>query len=264
MFENLLVSASVQPHRRLSAPMIAAALAHGSAVGWLLITPLLFPAVIQTRLDGLLAIIGQRDISVAPPIPVFSRSKPESAPPAAPPKTPGLERDKMYYRNAIPDNIPPEVDPAELASLWSGPSGGEGITGSLPAGIPLNAGFGFDPTARLTVGDPPAPPPPPVRAGPAAKPVPVPPTVLRSRLIHQAAPAYPVLAKAAGVQGEVTLRVLVDETGRVAEVAVLGGHALLVEAARQAVAQWRYSPTLVNGRPVRVTGLVIVRFKLNR
>lgn len=55
-------------------------------------------------------------------------------------------------------------------------------------------------------------------------------------------PVYPALAKTAGVQGEVTLRVTVDEDGSVTDIQVLSGHPLLVKAALDAVERWRFAP----------------------
>jgi protein TonB len=55
----------------------------------------------------------------------------------------------------------------------------------------------------------------------------------------------------------------VDEEGSVSTLKVLSGHPLLVDAALQAVKQWRYSPTVMNGEPVPVIATVTVIFRLN-
>jgi len=86
--------------------------------------------------------------------------------------------------------------------------------------------------------------------------------VLTSRLINQVQPTYPPLARAARVQGTVILQVVVDESGRVRETKVISGHPLLTQAAVDAVTQWVYSPTLLNGEPIPVIGTVTVRFTL--
>jgi len=57
--------------------------------------------------------------------------------------------------------------------------------------------------------------------------------------------------------------VTVDEEGNVSDIKVTNGHPLLNDAAKTAVAQWKYSPTLLNGEPVPVIATVTVIFKLN-
>jgi len=76
-------------------------------------------------------------------------------------------------------------------------------------------------------------------------------------------PAYPPLAAKAHVQGSVILEAVVDEEGSVSTLKVLSGHPLLVEAALQAVRQWKYSPTVLNGEPVSVIATVTVIFRMN-
>jgi protein TonB len=71
------------------------------------------------------------------------------------------------------------------------------------------------------------------------------------------------MARTARVQGTVTLEVEVDEEGNVASVTPVDGPALLRQAAVDAVRQWIYSPTLLNGEPVPVTSTVRVNFSLN-
>lgn len=104
----------------------------------------------------------------------------------------------------------------------------------------------------------PPPPPPPARK----KPIRVGGVVQASRLIRRVEPSYPELAKRARVQGAVLLQVTIDELGNVAEVKVIRGHALLDQAAIEAVSQWKYSPTLLNGEPVSVVATVTVSFVL--
>ncbi len=76
-------------------------------------------------------------------------------------------------------------------------------------------------------------------------------------------PVYPEAARAARVEGIVSMEALLAEDGRVEEIRSWSGHPLLVPAAKAAVAQWQYRPTLVGGRPVRVITRIDVQFKLN-
>lgn len=75
-------------------------------------------------------------------------------------------------------------------------------------------------------------------------------------------PVYPVLARQSGIQGVVVLHAIIDRDGRVSELRVISGHPLLVKAAIDAVNQWRYQPTLLNGEPVEVETTITVSFVL--
>ena len=84
--------------------------------------------------------------------------------------------------------------------------------------------------------------------------------VMASKLVHSVEPIYPDEAKAARVIGLVILEALVNEEGHVENLKVLRGHPLLNEAAMEAVQQWRYSPTELNGEPVPVLCSVDINF----
>ena len=85
----------------------------------------------------------------------------------------------------------------------------------------------------------------------------------REKILH-VAPIYPDIARHAGVQGAVVLEAILDATGRVESVRVLGSQPLLDDAAVRAVRQWRYTPTELNGVPVPVLMTITVRFSLER
>ena len=88
--------------------------------------------------------------------------------------------------------------------------------------------------------------------------------VLKSMLIRRVEPVYPEMAKRTRVQGLVILVVTVDEEGSVTEIRATRGEPILVEAAIEAVRQWKYTPTLISGKPVPVTATVTVGFYLGR
>jgi periplasmic protein TonB len=83
------------------------------------------------------------------------------------------------------------------------------------------------------------------------------------KLVH-VDPSYPELARRAGVQGIVRLECTIDPSGDVVDVVVKSGHPLLTAAAAEAVRQWRYTATRLNGAPVAVLMSVTVRFSLPR
>ena len=84
----------------------------------------------------------------------------------------------------------------------------------------------------------------------------------QKRLLASVAPAYPDAARAAGIEGDVTLRVTIGADGNVKDIDPLSGHSALVRAAMQAVAQWRYAPALLDGWPVSVVTNVTIAFRL--
>ena len=81
-------------------------------------------------------------------------------------------------------------------------------------------------------------------------------------LIRQVQPLYPPLAKQARIQGMVRMNAVLAKDGTVQNVTVVSGHPLLIQAAIDAVKQWVYQPTLVNGQPVEVTTQINLNFTL--
>jgi len=76
-------------------------------------------------------------------------------------------------------------------------------------------------------------------------------------------PDYPAIARSARVTGTVILEAVIAEDGTVRDVRVLRSIRLLDEAAIEAVRQWRFTPTLLNGEAVPVIMTVTVAFNLN-
>jgi TonB family protein len=101
--------------------------------------------------------------------------------------------------------------------------------------------------------------------GPAASPTPsdgrtVTGGVLDAKAISKPQPPYPALAKAARAAGVVTVQVTVDETGHVVSATPVSGHPLLHAAAVEAAKQARFAPTVQDGEPVRVSGVLTYNF----
>jgi TonB family protein len=86
--------------------------------------------------------------------------------------------------------------------------------------------------------------------------------VQAAKLIRQPLPLYPEKAKSAGVEGTVVLHAIIAKDGSVQEVQYVSGPALLMRAAMDAVKQWKYQPTLLQGRPVEVDSTISVVFSL--
>ena len=88
--------------------------------------------------------------------------------------------------------------------------------------------------------------------------------VQAARAIKKVAPVYPEEARAARISGVVRLHVIIGKDGKIEQLEVISGHPLLQQAALDAVRQWRYQQTLLNGEPVKVDTTIDVIFSLNR
>ena len=86
--------------------------------------------------------------------------------------------------------------------------------------------------------------------------------VAEANLITHVDPTYPPLAKAARVQGTVEFTATIGADGLIKNLQLVRGHPLLVNAAKEAVLQWKYRPTLLNGEAVSVIAPVVVSFTL--
>jgi TonB family protein len=135
-----------------------------------------------------------------------------------------------------PTKIPGEIMPDNTSGGVAG-----GVVGGIIGGIPEA---------------PPPPPPPP------SAPLRVAGNRAPERL-KDVQPVYPELARRARVEDIISLDAVIGPDGKVRDVRVLRGHPLLVQAAVDAVRQWEFAPTLVNGKAVPVVMAVTVTFKLN-
>jgi TonB family protein len=92
----------------------------------------------------------------------------------------------------------------------------------------------------------------------------VPGNVQAANLISSTKPIYPPLAKMARQQGTVSFQATIAKDGTMADLAVLSGPPLLIQAAMQAVKTWVYQPTMLNGAPVEVVTTIDVNFTLSQ
>lgn len=84
--------------------------------------------------------------------------------------------------------------------------------------------------------------------------------VLNGKALSLPPPKYPAIARAAHAEGDVQVRIMIDEGGNVIEAMAIGGHPLLQAAAVSAAREAKFAPTRLNGEPVRVSGLLVYNF----
>jgi periplasmic protein TonB len=194
---------------------------------------------------------------VAPPPP------PPPAPPA--PSTPKIV--KLIPRHVNVDTLmAPRRIPTEIADIREDltvPSSAA-VPGSVPgvetSGVPGGALGIFDSAPAPTLA------PPPVKVAKATTPrrIQVGGIVQQANLIRKVQPTYPALAKQARIQGAVHFTAIIGRDGSIQNLQLISGHPLLVEAARQAVSQWQYKATLLNGEAVEVVTQIEVNFTLTQ
>ena len=118
-------------------------------------------------------------------------------------------------------------------------------------------------TVNVVAKAPPAAPPD-TRSGPPRR-IRVGGNVQATKLVHQVNPVYPERAQAQGIQGIVLLEAVILKDGSLGTMRVLNKLAdpELVDAAVEAVKNWRYEPTLLNGQPIEVVTTITVNFRLS-
>jgi protein TonB len=202
---------------------------------------------------------------VAPPPP-----PPPPPPPAAAPikVVKVIPRQFDAGRLTAPKAVPKEVAVIKEEELPPQTAGVAGVVGGVPGGVAggtpggiLGGIIGSVPSA--------APPPPPPPEKKVEKPVTpsrirVGGNVQSASLVKQTRPVYPPLAKQARISGTVKLSAVISKDGTIQELTVVSGHPLLAPAALEAVKQWVYKPTLLNGEPVEVQTTIDVNFTLSQ
>jgi TonB family protein len=88
--------------------------------------------------------------------------------------------------------------------------------------------------------------------------------VQKAKMVHMVMPKYPYEAQAQKVQGTVVLHTVIDYDGSILDLQWVSGPPELKDAAVDAVKQWRYEPTLLNGEPVQVDTTISVVFTLGK
>jgi protein TonB len=240
MFEDMVVSTSKAVRTNKPWTVVLSMIFQVGFLSILILIPLIYTeALPKTMMATLL---------VAPPPP-----PPPPPPPVAQvvhikPQVHLMDAGKLVAPKVIPKDIKIIKEDAEPDMGMSGPGVPGGVAGGSIGGVlgGVMGGIGA------------APPPPKVvqsriRQGG---------NVQQAKLINQIKPNYPPLARQTRISGTVRLHAIIGKDGTVQSLTLESGHPLLVQAALDAVKQWRYQPTLLNGVPVEVDTTIDVVFSL--
>jgi len=240
MFEDMVVSTSKAVRTNKPWTVVLSMIFQVGFLSILILIPLIYTeALPKTMMATLL---------VAPPPP-----PPPPPPPVAQvvhikPQVHLMDAGKLVAPKVIPKDIKIIKEDAEPDMGMSGPGVPGGVAGGSIGGVlgGVMGGIGA------------APPPPKVvqsriRQGG---------NVQAAKLINRVTPNYPPLARQTRISGTVRLHAIIGKDGTVQSLTLESGHPLLVQAALDAVKQWRYQPTLLNGVPVEVDTTIDVIFSL--
>jgi protein TonB len=191
--------------------------------------------------------------------------KPEAAAPSSP-------QPKMTATPAAPvnasaanskpaaNNVAPAVKPTNKAPVLPTGSGASAASSNIALELPNAAPANNNgaPVVRATDDVP----PPPVKAFVKAPVRPVSGGVLNGKALEMPKPMYPETARRAKMSGMVSVEVVIDISGKVIGARAVSGPDLLRDAAERAARQAKFTPALLSGQPVRVSGIINYNFSL--
>jgi periplasmic protein TonB len=242
VFEQTFVNTSAQTRRPWTVAVSVALQTGLVAIAFL--APLMHIAALQ-RPQPVPIWLPPRTLREQPPQPAA-----RAAAPTVPTNRPVFLHPPLQMPTTVPAHIEMTPDAPEPPSTF--------VAG--PAGPSVFAGL-----QRTTISPAPAPtalvkPPQPAPTAP----VPVGGAVQSAKLVFGPRPAYPHTALITRTMGMVRIQAIIGRDGSISNLQVLSGHPLLIEAAKQAVQQWRYQPTLLNGQPVEVITEIDVNFTIGQ
>jgi periplasmic protein TonB len=246
MFDEMVVSSPHPTRTKKPMTVFVSAVVQIAFLGILILIPLIYTeALPKTMMATMLT---------APPPP-----PPPPPPPAAVqvvkvrPQVHLMDAGKLMAPKVIPKDIKIIKEEAEPDP------GVVGAVGGVPGGVAGGSMGGVLGGVIGGIGTAPPPPKPrptgPIRVGG---------NVQAARIVNRVQPVYPPLARQTRISGTVRLHAIISKDGTIQQLEVLSGHPLLQQAALDAVRQWRYQPTLLNGEPVEVDTTIDVIFSLNQ
>jgi protein TonB len=243
MFEDMVVSSPHPAKTNKPWTVVVSMIAQSVFLGILILIPLIYTeALPKTMMATLL---------VAPP--------PPPPPPPPPAATPIVHVKPQVHLMDAGKLVQPKVIPKEVKIIKEdAPDVSQGMTGGVPGGV---AGGSMGGVIGGVIGGMGGAPPPPK---PAQQRIRQGGSVQAALLVNKVQPVYPPLARQTRIAGTVRLHAIISKSGSVESLEVISGHPLLVRAAMDAVQQWKYKPTLLNGEPVEVDTTIDVIFSLNQ
>jgi len=228
----------------------------------------------EACLIGVLAVLPLLYVETLPP-PQLPEALIMPRPPAPPPSSPPPTPEHRVAKAVEPGKFNPQVltapapVPKTLAPIMEAPALPDiahntvpAVPGGVPGGQPGGL-IGGIPNSSPGPPPPRAAPEPAKPAAPAETPrLKVGGNVEAARLVNEVKPAYPRLAKEGRVSGTVRMNAVIDKDGKVEHLTIISGHPMLVPAAMDAVKQWVYKPTYLNGVPAEVETEIDVNFTL--
>lgn len=244
MFEDMVVSSPNPTKTNKPWTVVVSMLFQVAFLTVLILIPLIYTeALPKTMLATML---------VAPPPPPPPPPPPAAAPVVhVKPQVHLMDAGKLVAPKVIPKDVKIiKEDEPDMGSV--------GVAGGVPGGVPGGQMGGVIGGVIGGVGAAPPPPkvtPSRIRQGG---------NVQAARLINRIQPAYPPLARQTRQSGTVRLHAIIAKDGTIQSLDVQSGPPLLQAAALDAVRQWKYQPTLLNGEPVEVETTIDVIFTLNQ
>jgi len=251
VFKDAMLPKASIGHRRSPAEWMISVVVHALILTTLVIVPLFYTQTLDLAGFTATLLVAPPPPAAAPPPPPRAVAAPqpqvrkvfvsrELMMPVAIPKTVLMVRDTAQYEPeppGLPEGVIGGVPGGEVGGVMGGILGGA-LTGAVIA-------------------------PPPAAPAPSGKPLHVGGDVRPPHLLVRIEPKYPVLALQARTQGDVQIDAVIDVNGNVVEMHAISGPPLLIPAALNAVRQWKYEPTYLNGQPYPLELTVHVTFQLS-
>jgi periplasmic protein TonB len=188
-------------------------------------------------------------LKIITPVPPYRRLGDVSRNSGAQPRPPRGPQNQCRFcaPPSIPTTIARHDRPSSASSTDNAPPGiGERIPGVIDGLIPLS-----EPRQRVL--------PPPETEHHVVRPQVIRMTQLDpAMLIHRVEPAYPNLARQTHRDGRVELRAIIGTDGTIQSLQIVVSDPLFDRSALEAVGQWRYKPTILNGQPVEIETYITV------
>lgn len=245
MFEEMVISSPNPKKTNKPWTVVVSMIFQVAFLGILILIPLIYTEALPKAMMATM-------LTAPPPPP------PPPPPPAAvqvvhvKPQAHLMDAGKLVAPKVIPKEVKIIKEEAE-------PDVSVGMAGGVPGGVAGGSMGGV--LGGVIGGMGGAPPPPrPHQTGPLR----VGGNVQAARIINRVQPSYPPLARQTRISGTVRLHAIIGKEGTIQQLEVMSGHPLLQQAALDAVRQWRYQPTLLNGEPVEVDTTIDVIFSLNQ